>query len=124
MVFVYAIDFYLATASGFGRTSNTGGTAQSLMWTNLRIISNEQCAKIYGTSIIVSSTLCALGYDSDNQSTCNGDSGGPLITEVDGEKMQIGVVSFVSSAGCSSGNPSGYARTTHFRNWINQKTGV
>jgi secreted trypsin-like serine protease len=47
-----------------------------------------------------------------------GDSGGPLAIRVGGAWQQIGVVVFVSGAGCASGNPSGYARVSSFRGWI------
>lgn len=90
----------------------------------IRVISNAQCMLTYGPAVIVASTVCGLGADSNNQSTCNGDSGGPLAIQENGASLQIGVVSFVSSAGCASGNPSGYVRTTHFRTWINQQTGI
>jgi len=53
-----------------------------------------------------------------------GDSGGALVIRSGNTITQIGVVSFVSSAGCASGNPSGYARVTSFRNWIRQHTGL
>nr|CAD7201965.1 unnamed protein product [Timema douglasi] len=54
----------------------------------------------------------------------NGDSGGPLVITQEGSYLQIGVVSFVSSAGCASGNPSGYVRTTSFLNWISANTQI
>ena len=53
-----------------------------------------------------------------------GDSGGALVVQNGGSYTQIGVVSFVSSAGCASGYPSGYARVSSFRSWIQSNTGV
>ena len=53
-----------------------------------------------------------------------GDSGGALVVQSGGTYTQIGVVSFVSSLGCASGYPSGYARVTSFRDWIQQNAGV
>lgn len=50
--------------------------------------------------------------------------GGPLVINEDGVWTQIGIVSFVSNKGCSSGHPSGYVRTTSFLNWISIHTGV
>ncbi|XP_058815081.1 collagenase-like [Topomyia yanbarensis] len=114
----------IATVSGFGRTSNTGPVSPTKNWVNIRVISNAACAAVYGSSVVVASTICGTGAQQANQSTCQGDSGGPLTIQEGGASTQIGVVSFVSSAGCTSGHPSGYVRTTHFRNWINQQTGI
>jgi len=52
-----------------------------------------------------------------------GDSGGALVVQNGGNFTQIGVVSFVSSAGCASGFPSGYTRVTFFLDWIRSNTG-
>ncbi|KAK7790018.1 hypothetical protein R5R35_012979 [Gryllus longicercus] len=108
-----------ARASGWGRTSQNSGVSNTLNYVDLPIITNTVCAQTYG-SIIVSSTLCASG--SGGKSTCNGDSGGPLVDRNSGR--QIGVVSFVSSAGCASGAPSGYIRVTSFTSWISSNTGI
>jgi secreted trypsin-like serine protease len=53
-----------------------------------------------------------------------GDSGGALVLPIAGGFKQIGVVSFVSSLGCASGSPSGYARVTSFLDWIRVNSGV
>ncbi|XP_055545525.1 collagenase-like [Wyeomyia smithii] len=114
----------IATVSGFGRTSDTGAVSPTKNWVNIRVISNAACAAVYGSAVIVDSTVCGTGADAANQSTCQGDSGGPLTIQEGGASLQIGVVSFVSSAGCTAGHPSGYVRTTHFRSWITAQTGI
>ena len=53
-----------------------------------------------------------------------GDSGGPLVLRNGRKFTLIGVVSFGSSAGCAVGHPSGYARVTYFRDWIESHTGL
>jgi len=53
-----------------------------------------------------------------------GDSGGALVVKESVYFTQIGVVSFVSSTGCASGNPSGYARVSYFVDWIKLNTGI
>ncbi|XP_047106410.1 brachyurin-like [Schistocerca piceifrons] len=114
----YSISFegQTATVSGWGVTADT-----YLQYTTLSVISNSLCQQYYG-GVIVSSTLCATG--SNRQSTCNGDSGGPMVIGSTGSFTLIGVVSFVSDAGCESGDPSGYARVTSFLNWISSTAGV
>lgn len=95
-----------------------------LKYENMRLISNSECANVYGTSVIKASTLCAIGSERTNQNVCQGDSGGPMVTEEDGGYIQIGIVSFVSNRGCSTGDPSGYIRTASFLDWIAQQTGI
>ncbi|KAF5293466.1 hypothetical protein FQA39_LY02951 [Lamprigera yunnana] len=112
-------------ASGWG---NTGDRTVSSTWispflnfVHLITVSNEECAVIHG-AWVVDSTLCAKG--NPVHSTCYGDSGGPLF-EYDSAKEphHIGVVSFVSGAGCISGHPSAFARTSSFIPWIESHTG-
>nr|CAD7417723.1 unnamed protein product [Timema poppensis] len=121
------------------------GVSNNLNFVNLNIITNAVCAQTYGTAVIVGSTICASG--AGGRSTCNsvlptpvhppvhplftpvivsfqGDSGGPLVLNQASGYLQIGVVSFVSGAGCASGNPSGYVRTGHFLSWISANTGI
>ncbi|KAJ8918135.1 hypothetical protein NQ315_011592 [Exocentrus adspersus] len=51
---------------------------------------------------------------------CTGDSGGPLVIG----KVQVGVMSFISSHGCESGYPTGYSRVSYYRDWINRNAGL
>ncbi|XP_059050312.1 uncharacterized protein LOC131845288 [Achroia grisella] len=107
-----------AWAAGFGRTSdNTGiGNNQFLSHVQLQVITNAVCASTYGTSVVVSSTLCVSG--ANGQSTCGGDSGGPLWLWNNNQRTLIGVVSFGSASGCQLGFPAGFARVTSFLSWI------
>ncbi|KAJ9580605.1 hypothetical protein L9F63_024220 [Diploptera punctata] len=111
------------TVSGWGRISDsTSGISNNLNYINLPVITNSVCQLYYSSSIIVSSTICADG--AGGRSTCNGDSGGPMVLSINGVTTQIGVVSFVSSRGCGSGYPSGYVRVTSFLSWISSNTGI
>lgn len=107
-------------ASGFGRTSNTGPPPDILYKVNLTSITNSQCRRSYNPLLIIGSTLCATFSNQQGESTCQGDSGGPLTYNNGNGTYLVGVTSFVSSAGCDSGSPSGYARVTSFLNWIEQ----
>nr|XP_019525619.2 collagenase-like isoform X1 [Aedes albopictus] len=111
--------------SGFGRTSDASQSiSTNLKYEKMRLITNSECATVYGTSVIKDSTLCALGWERTNQNVCQGDSGGPLVIDESGSYIQIGVVSFVSNRGCSTGDPSGYIRVASYLNWISQHTGI
>ncbi len=64
--------------------------------------------------------------------TCNGDSGGPLNWQPNGQGavgpgtqyVQIGVTSYGPNNGCESGKPTAYARVTSFLGWISDVTGI
>lgn len=112
-----------ARISGFGLQAEGGSISQTLYWVNLQVITNANCANVFG-SAIVSSTLCATGWDFPAQGTCNGDSGGPLVWSEAGSWTQIGLVSFISARGCAYGDPSGYTRLSHYVNWIEVITGI
>lgn len=108
----------------FGRYAESQALSPELQWVDKRIISNSQCTRTYGPSVVLMSTVCTIGGQYNEQGTCNGDSGGPLIIDEGGVWTQIGVVSFVSNQGCGSGYPAGYVRTTSFLNWIAMHTGI
>lgn len=110
----------MATASGWGRTGDGAAHtfANELQWVNVPVISNAECAAVFGSGLIFHSTICTSGDGALN--ICSGDSGGPLVHN----GQLIGVVSFGSAFGCATGLPSGYARVSAFRSWIFQETGL
>ncbi|XP_045511348.1 collagenase-like [Colias croceus] len=107
-----------ATAAGFGRTADSaaGGitTSQALRHVNLSVITNAECARVFGSTTIISSTLCTSG--ANGRSTCSGDSGGPLTVNNNG--LLIGITSFGSASGCQRGFPAGFARVSSFESWF------
>ncbi|XP_046969201.1 collagenase-like [Vanessa cardui] len=107
-----------ATAAGFGRTADNVGisSSQALRHVNLQVITNAVCANTFGSSIVISSTLCTATRN--GQSTCGGDSGGPLAIGRGTSGTLIGITSFGSAAGCTRGFPAAFARVTSFNAWI------
>ncbi|RVE46734.1 hypothetical protein evm_008597 [Chilo suppressalis] len=107
-----------ALASGFGVTNDgdSVGLTQNVGSVNLIVISNADCQRVYG-NLIQSSHLCTNG--AGGQGICRGDTGGPLVATVNRRRILIGIGSFVSSAGCQAGHPSGFSRVTSFVPWIN-----
>lgn len=104
-------------ASGFGLTENNQ-ISNDLLKVNLRTITNQECLQTYNSNLVTDNTLCATWATREGESTCSGDSGGPLSSVINGQDVLIGVASFVSTAGCQSGDPSGYSRTSAFQDWI------
>ena len=106
-------------ASGWGRTSDNSGVSSDLNFAVMEVITNTKCAKTYGLTITASNICVATP---DGVSTCQGDSGGPLVLE--STKVQVGIVSFGSAAGCAKGYPAAFTRVTSFLPWIAEKTGL
>ncbi|XP_053616941.1 acrosin-like [Plodia interpunctella] len=115
-------------ASGWGLnwTSPLGSSPENLNWVYLSGTSNFECWLAFsGSSIIVDSTICARGYNDTTQSTCSGDSGGPLtVVDGDGQRTLVGVASFVSASGCHVDLPAGFIRPGYYHDWFTQVTGI
>lgn len=47
-----------------------------------------------------------------------------MTVEENGKTTQIGIVSFVSSRGCTYGDPSGYTNVGRYIDWIARHTGI
>ena len=57
--------------------------------------------------------------------TLQGDSGGALVyQESDGRYTEVGIVSFVSSDGCTRGTAVAFTKVTSYLDWIELITGV
>ncbi|XP_053956941.1 serine protease 1-like [Anastrepha ludens] len=107
-----------ATASGWGTTS--GNSQDHLQYVSVQIISNSECASVYGSSTVTDNTICIA--TPNGRSTCSGDSGGPLA--VDNNQVLVGVTSFVAANGCQAGLPAGFQRVSQHLDWIRGVTGI
>ncbi|XP_053689217.1 brachyurin-like [Sabethes cyaneus] len=109
----------IGTVSGFGRWSDSSpNTAAILRYTSNPLLTEADCLArwSHNTNVIQPQNICMSG--DGGRSACHGDSGGPMTIFENGNTVQVGIVSFGSSAGCSIGMPSVYVRITHFRQWI------
>ncbi|XP_032290827.1 serine protease 3-like [Drosophila virilis] len=110
-----------AIASGWGKTSDSAsGVTNVLQYQTFDVVSVATCQATYGSAVASSKVICIA--TPNQSSTCQGDSGGPLALQSNGRL--IGVTSFVSSAGCQSGLPSGFTRVTSYLDWIKTNSGV
>ncbi|XP_011210988.2 serine protease 1-like [Bactrocera dorsalis] len=106
-------------ASGWGRTSDTSNSPASILqYANMTVISNAVCKESYNG--ISASNICTA--TTGGISTCNGDSGGPLVLA--SSKVQVGLTSFISGAGCALGYPAAFTRLTSYLDWILEETGI
>lgn len=102
-----------ATAIGWGLTSLSGSSVSTVLReARMPLISNEECAQMLAEEV-VASTLCA-GEFGTSESTCSGDSGGPLMVPSGPDWVQVGLTSF----GRNCQPPIAFARISEFRQWI------
>ncbi|XP_063822631.1 brachyurin-like [Ostrinia nubilalis] len=106
-----------SVASGYGRYSDAVSPTTNTMarFVSLQVISLDQCRGVFGNAVL-DSNICTNGYG--GVGICRGDSGGPLTVTYHGEKILVGVSSFVARYGCELGFPSVFARVTSFMDWI------
>lgn len=94
-----------------------------LQQVDLPLIDDVQCAERLGLDFDPNSMLCAGTLASglledDGRDACEGDSGGPLISYIDGQPRIVGVVSW--GFACGSSKVWGvYTRVATFGDWIN-----
>lgn len=91
-----------------------------LHWTTLTTIPNEVCAEFYGD--VPATLMCADGNSAKGQSTCHGDSGGPVVRTKNETMKLIALVSFGAFAQCSGDVPVAFTRVASYSNWIGEKT--
>ncbi|XP_014648900.1 PREDICTED: tryptase gamma [Ceratotherium simum simum] len=88
----------------------------SLQEAEVSIVDIETCTQDYtgtGSSSIQPDMLCAQGPGD----ACQDDSGGPLVCQVDGTWLQVGVVSWGEGCGRPD-RPGVYTRVPAYVNWI------
>ncbi|ESO09319.1 hypothetical protein HELRODRAFT_97488 [Helobdella robusta] len=87
----------------------------------LPIINETECKRLYKDLFklfVTEDSFCA-GYATGEVDTCSGDSGGPLICNIDGVHTLMGVTS--RGNGCANKNSPGiYAKVANFISWIEE----
>ncbi|GEA61475.1 S1 family peptidase [Vibrio comitans] len=105
---------------GHGYTRSGNDDADILQGTTQSLLSSSQCR----SADISSKQLCLIGdYSSDTEllnSTCGGDSGGPLFWYNGSQYVQVGITSYGPT---QCGNPdsdysSAYTEVAEYRDWI------
>jgi secreted trypsin-like serine protease len=100
--------------SGWGKTAVDGTSSSVLKQTELKVV---DCGGFWAPSQFdAQKQICANIVGS---TTCNGDSGGPLMYQSNGQWYLNGVVSFGSA--CRTDAPAVYARVSYYMPWIAAK---
>ncbi|WP_324072919.1 MAG: trypsin-like serine protease [Erythrobacter sp.] len=109
---------------GWGLTSVRGQASDYLKGVKLSLEDPDACAKRnrFTAPLLQGGLLCASAPD--RSQVCNGDSGGPLITYGDADRIPtvIGVVSAGEECG-TTGVPSRYTRVAKVRDWLDKTMG-
>jgi len=117
----------VCVASGWGLIGQEPNVRTlNLMYVAKPVIVNTQCRLTsWAPSQITDNMICAGDADG-GESTCSGDSGGPLIVAGANDVATIiGTTSFGPSSGCGTkGLPAVYAYTIPFLDWITPKMGT
>uniref|UniRef100_A0A8C9XTN0 ST14 transmembrane serine protease matriptase b n=1 Tax=Sander lucioperca TaxID=283035 RepID=A0A8C9XTN0_SANLU len=111
-----------AWITGWGAIREEGVSATVLQKAEVRIVNSTVCKSLMEGEI-TERMICA-GVLKGGVDACQGDSGGPLsVAAPSGRVFLAGVVSW--GDGCARRNKPGvYARTTRFRSWIKDNSGV
>jgi secreted trypsin-like serine protease len=97
----------LVDVSGWGSTFDGGGTVDSLRAATVPIVADSACGagSVYGAEFDQETMVCA-GYLEGGVDTCNGDSGGPLESPLEGGGYRLaGITSW--GFGCAEPNAPG-----------------
>jgi secreted trypsin-like serine protease len=107
----------LATISGWGTTSEGGGSLPAtLQFAQVPVVSDAEARAAYGAGEIADSMLGA-GFDQGGVDTCQGDSGGPLVLQTPSGPKLAGLTSW--GIGCArEGLPGIYTEVAFFNDFI------
>ncbi|KAL9703847.1 hypothetical protein quinque_007365 [Culex quinquefasciatus] len=108
------------TAAGWGITESNYSSEVKLK-VSLDVMNHNRCVRVYKSADIRlrDTQLCAGGKKGED--TCGGDSGGPLIRQIEGNYHLIGVVSFGATNCGTKGVPGVYTNVAMFVDWIQSK---
>jgi secreted trypsin-like serine protease len=98
-----------------GRTGTTD--TDILQEIQADIKSQQECRNSWDSSSITDGHICV---NDGNNGACNGDSGGPLSCEVNGQMYLAGVTSWGYSGCRTAGYPSVYTRVSQYKRWIEE----
>ena len=115
------------TIVGFGRS---GGENEDYGLKRYGEVQVDYCSPLAEVGFENPEVLCwifeePLGFPGQNSNTCNGDSGGPLFMELDGEQVVAGITSWGRGTGeeCEPVDESVDSNVYYFRSFIEQELG-
>jgi len=119
--FVYDKHRVKCFVTGWGRRTETSEHSLVLKEIDVPLWNHDNCngalqAQFGPAYSLPGTTLCA---GAEGRDACDGDGGGPLVCEKDGQWYQVGIVSF--GIGCGRRNvPGVYTKVEDYEEWIEQ----
>ena len=111
-------DYDPVSVVGFGRMANNQA-AYRLQTADIDYISTDLCRDFYSPSRISDDMVCG---SANGQSSCYGDSGGPLIDRFSSvDPVLLGVVSWGTNEGCEGYLPGVYGKPAEAIDWIKKE---
>ncbi|NXA84781.1 FA9 factor, partial [Thryothorus ludovicianus] len=109
----------MGTVSGWGKKFFRGRKATTLQVVKVPFVDRPTCLKSTSTTIL-QNMFCA-GFPTGDKDTCEGDSGGPYTTEIEGTWFLTGITSWGEE--CALPGKYGiYTRVSKYVKWIKQTT--
>lgn len=110
-----------ATVIGWGKLNEKSEDfSNELQKVKLTIIDNKVCQNWFrqaGRDMPIDDRIICAGFKNGGKDACHGDSGGPLLSKINGHYVVVGVVS--TGIGCARPLlPGLYSRVSSYINWI------
>lgn len=100
-----------------------GPSSSTLQQIFVPVLNNQQCEQSFGRVATIDNKIICAGSLNGDKDACGGDSGGPLMHEInEGTNYriyQIGIVSYGFRCAVP-GYPGVYTRVTAFVDWIQE----
>jgi len=108
----------VGVAAGWGQMES-GALPDRLRYVELNIVPNISCVANLGLVDIqiTEKMVCTFRGPTGRETTCTGDSGGPLMVRRSGRFVLVGATSF-SLVDCESPFPNVFSRVSAFLEWI------
>lgn len=116
-----------AVVIGWGKLNEKSEDfSNELQKVKLTIIDNKVCQNWFrqaGRDMPIDERIICAGFKNGGKDACHGDSGGPLLSKINGHYVVVGVVS--TGIGCARPLlPGLYSRVSSYIGWIERYVGV
>lgn len=110
--------------TGFGRVNFLRESVEIKKKVLSKLVTHEECAKEYeATSVkVTDNNICSVDLATNEEFSCSGDSGSPVMFSYRNQWQQEGIVSF--SIRCGDGRPDLHVKVVNYINWIRKNIKV